>query len=532
MASCENLRHMNFLRLNDKLLSVLFENEEILAIDKSYGINAHTNDSKIGNSDFIQDGFIEIYEKNFGNKLHIVHRLDQTTTGVMIFAKSAEAAKKYAAFFFDRLVKKTYLFITNAVCDKSEFSINKVIIHKGRELDAETDFKKLKTQAGFTLWQANPHTGRNHQIRIHAKEAGISILGDELYGGANYTFLSLHNQRIEFPDGIVINSKPPVYFEDLAVLKNPTLAHAMFEADRRIRLFAKAAPDECFRLVHKDLGYSIDQFGKYLALSSYSDKWTDSDQKTFLALSEHLQKPMLVRLMPDRGRDPLHKERFHIGGDIEPVWLAREGAIQYEMRADSGQSYGLFLDQRLQRQWVLANAKGKDVLNLFAYTCGFSAAAALGGASQVTSVDTNKNVLNWGRKNFEVNGIDPAAHRFLLRDSIDYLDQCAKKEIKFDLIICDPPSFSRGEKGVFKIENSLEPLLKKCLACLKPGGDLLFSTNFENFYIDDIRKSILKVKGELGLQMQINNILPALDFELAGQKTVLKSFLLRLEPNA
>ena len=245
-----------------------------------------------------------------------------------------------------------------------------------------------------------------------------------------------------------------------------------------------------------------------------------------------MKKPMLVRLMPNRGQDPLHKERFAIGAEIDPIWIAQESEIKYEMRADSGQSYGLFLDQRLQRQWVLANAKGKEVLNLFAYTCGFSVAAALGGAIQVTSVDTNKNVLNWGRKNFEVNSLDPATHRFLLRDSIDFLDQCAKKETKFDLIICDPPSFSRGEKGVFKIENSLEALLKKCLSCLKPGGDLLFSTNFENFYIDDIRKSILKIKGELGLQFQINNILPALDFELAGQKAVLKSFLIRLEKPA
>ena len=522
---------MNFLRLNDKLLSVLFENDEILAIDKSYGINAHTNDSKIGNSDFIQDGFIEIFEKNFGQKLHIVHRLDQTTTGVMIFAKSAAAAKKYAAFFFDRQVKKTYLFITNSTIDKSDFVINKVIVHKGRDLDAETEFKKVRTTGAFSLWQANPHTGRNHQIRIHAQAAGISIIGDELYGGANYTFMCLHNQRIEFPNGVVITAVPPVYFEDLSILKNPTLAHALFEADRRQRLFAKAPADECFRLVHKDQGYSIDQFGKYLALSSYSDKWTDSDQKTFTAFSELLKKPMLVRLMPDRGRDPLHKERFHIGGEIEGVWIARESGIRYEMRADSGQSYGLFLDQRLQRQWVLNNSKDKEVLNLFAYTCGFSVAAALGSAKLVTSVDTNKNVLNWGRKNFEVNGLDPAGARFLLRDSIDFLDQCVKKESKFDLIICDPPSFSRGEKGVFKIESSLEPLIKKCLTCLKPDGALLFSTNFENFYIDDIRRIILKVKGELGLQFQLNNILPALDFELVGQKSVLKSFLIRLEPH-
>ena len=96
---------MNFLRLPDFLLSTLYEDNEIVAVDKPYGINSHTNDSKIGNSNFIQDGLIEIFEKQRGERLYIIHRLDQTTSGVIIFARSPEAAKKYAAYFFDRQVK-------------------------------------------------------------------------------------------------------------------------------------------------------------------------------------------------------------------------------------------------------------------------------------------------------------------------------------------------------------------------------------------------------------------------------------------
>lgn len=528
---------MNFLRLNDDLLSVLFEDDEIIAIDKAYGINTHTNDSKIGNSDFIEDGLIEILEKNRGAKLHVVHRLDQTTTGVIIFAKSQEAAKKYAAYFFARQVKKTYLFITDKNVEKSDIFINKIIIHKGKELEANTNFNFVKSAGGYSLWKASPHTGRNHQIRIHSQAAGISILGDPLYGGSDYPFLSLHNQKIEFPNGIVITANPPRYFDDLTILKNPTLATAIFETDRRQRLFAGATPDQCLRLVHKDLGYSMDQFGKYLALSSYSAEWTDSDQKTFARYSELMKKPILVRLMHNRGKDAHNKSRFFIGTEAqpepEPTWVAKESRLAYELRSDSGQSYGLFLDQRLQRKWVQQNSAGREVLNLFAYTCGFSSAAATGGAKQVTSIDTNKTVLNWGRQNFSLNKIDESAHRFLLRDSIEFLDQSIKKNTRFDLIICDPPSFSRGEKGVFKIETKLEDLIRKCLLCLNPGGDLLFSTNFENFYVDDIRKSILKVKAELKIQsLEINNILPALDFELPGHSSVLKSFLIRLKASS
>lgn len=518
------------------MLSVLFQDEEILAIDKPYGINSHTNDAKQGNEDYIQDGLIEMFEKQLQTKLHVVHRLDQTTTGVIVFAKSPEAAKKYADFFFNRQVKKTYWFVTAEKVTKENFAIDQVIIHKGKELEAQTDFKLLKKQEVLSLWQANPHTGRNHQIRIHAQAAGISLLGDEKYGGSPFPFLCLHNHKIEFPNGIVLQSEAPLYFNNLKLLENKSLAKILFETDRRQRLFTYSEiNDQCFRMVHdKEFGLTLDQFGQVLVLSNYNDNWNEAYTQIFTQYADIVKKPVLVRQMHNRGKDPLNKSQFvinpiHENQEIEARWIAKENTIKYEMRSDSGQSFGLFLDQRLQRNWVLNNSKNKTVLNLFSYTCGFSVAAALGGASQVSSVDTSKSVLNWGRRNFEINELDLEKHKFLLRDSLEYLEFCQRKDIKFDLIICDPPSFSRGEKGVFKIETSLEKLLKLCLSNLSPDGTLLFSTNFENFYIDDIRKSILKVKSTLGLKkLEITNIHSALDFELAGQKPILKSFIIKI----
>lgn len=530
---------MNFLRLYDSLLSILFEDSDIVAINKPYGINSHTNDAKLGNSDYINDGLIEIYEKHLNQKLHIVHRLDQTTTGVIVFAKSQDSAKKYADFFLNREVKKTYLFLTAGRSEKNNFNINQNILHKGRELEAETEFLLLKKHLKFSLWQANPHTGRNHQIRIHAKAAEIPIIGDEKYGGISFPFLCLHNHMIEFPNGIIIKSAPPTYFDDMALLENQVLVKALFETDRRQRLFADADwQDQCFRLVHnkndfKDFGFTIDQFGQMLVLSCYTEQMTEADKKTFTLYANYMNKPILIRQMYNRGKDPLNKSQLIIypkghNTPAEQVWIAKEKNIKYEMRSNSGQSIGLFLDQRLQRNWVLNNSKNKSVLNLFSYTCGFSVAAALGGATQVTSIDTSKNVLNWGKSNFTLNDLNPESYKFFSRDSLDFLEQNIKKNIKYDLIICDPPSFSRGDKGIFKIETSLDLLIKNCLKNLNPNGELLFSTNFENFYIDDIRKTILKIKSELKLNnLEVYNIRPALDFELADTKSILKSFLIK-----
>ena len=572
---------MKFLRLPDPLLNVLFENEEIIAFDKPYGVNTHTNDSKLGQTEFVQDGLIEILEKQLRQKLHIVHRLDQTTSGVIIFGRTAEAAKKYAAFFFDREVMKTYWFITAAQSAQANFEIDQMIVHKGRELGAKTAFRKLQSTARFSKWEAHPFTGRNHQIRIHAKAGGIALLGDLKYDGSPYPFLCLHNHKIEFPNGLSIVSRAPAYFHDLKILEDSKLARIFHEVDRRERLFlAGEKREQCVRLIHSkndksDLGYSLDQFGESLLLSWYSERWTDQDRLRFSQFAQSYGRQIFVRLMHNRGKDPLNKTQQLISPQdlsatqSEPkTWTARENEIQYEIRSDSGQSFGIFLDQRLQRQWVRENSKDKSVLNLFSYTCGFSVAAAMGGATQVTSVDTNKNVLNWGKKNFELNSIPLEAHRFFCRDSIAFLDQCVNKNQKFDLVICDPPSFSRGENGIFKIEAALEILVEKCLLSLNNDGSILFSTNSEHLYIDDIRRAIHKVYKKLvtssqlpqssnqtskqssnqtskqpsnqtskqssnqasNQQFEIQSILSSLDHELPDEAPILKSFLIQLTP--
>lgn len=506
-----NCHKMNFLRLPEYLISPLFEDEDIIAIDKPYGINTHTNDSKIEHSDFIEDGLIEMLEKFLRKKLHIIHRLDQTTTGVIIFGKTAQGAKKYSEFFFNRQVKKTYWFVTAQKSKNKEFTIDQEIVHKGKNLEASTHFQFLRASETHQLWQAKPWTGRNHQIRIHAQAGGIAILGDALYQGAPYPFLTLHNHRIEFPNGVVIESKAPVYFQDLDLLVDRSLTLALFESDRRQRLFSTQS-QKCFRWVHgKDV--SIDQFGEQLVLNWHKDSWTKIDQNRFLKFSEIVNKKLIIRAP---GVTPL-----------DSVWTAHEQHFQYECRSSSNSCVGLLLNQRLQRDWVFQNSREKSVLHLFSQNCGFGLAAAVGAASSVTCVDANLKSLNWGKRNFEMNSLDPAKYKFLCRDSLVFLKQALKQESKFDLVICDTPSFYRGEKGIFKIEKDLPALLENILRLVKPGGHLLFSTAHEDLSIDDLRKMILAAQKSLKLSLGISCIESALDFELPGERRGFKSFLIQ-----
>lgn len=545
---------MNFLRLSDLWLSVLFEDDDIIAVDKAYGFNAHTNDSKTEHSDYIQDGLIEIYEKQFGRRLYIIHRLDQTTTGVMIFGKSPESAKKYAEFFFNRQVHKTYWFITKSRSTQNTFTIDKTIIHKAKELESLTDLSLIEKGKNHELWEAKPHTGRNHQIRIHSQTAGIPILGDGTYDGAPFPFICLHNCKIEFPNGITITSNPPEYFKNIALLEDIILTKMLFETDRRQRLFAfSRIKNACFRLatVHcnKEDVFFIDQLGPQILVQWYKTTLNEHDLKRFQYYSDWLQTPVVIHLQKDSKEQ---NNRFTVcypsnltrpaefsshssqlkESDLPNAflkWIAVEGDSKYEIRCENNSYIGLSTDQRLQRDWLKQNAKNKTVLNLFSQFGGYSISAALGQAQQITLVDLSKNLLNISRVNFQLNELSADAHKFYCRDSASFIEMCSSKEIKYDVIVCDVPSFYRREKGVFKIENDLEKLLGHCLASINPQGHLMFSTRFDHLYIDDIRKMLIKIQTEKKWNLEITSILPALDLELPYERPTLKSFLIQLK---
>ncbi len=537
----DRLSPMKFLWLKDPQVSVLFENDEIVAVDKPYGFDTHTNEAKAGQAEFIQPGLIELYEKQRGHKLHIVHRLDRTTTGVIVFAKTEAAAKIYQGFFRARETTKTYQFVTAAKSKTDKVESRQPIVRNGAELEAVTSFTRIKRSDGFELWEAHPKTGRNHQIRIHGALVGLPLLGDEKYGGLKFPFVCLHNRHIKFPNGVEIESLSPRFFEDLSLLNNLTVARGLLEIENRERIYRLAMPQklvansthssggistlssqQSLRLIHRekespDRGLSLDRFGARLVLSWYQDRWTDKDQSSYTQLSEILTMPIFVRHMKEK-RAP-----ESLGGGPVDRWTAQENEQIHEMRCEG---LGLYLDQRLQRQWVKENSKNRSVLNLFAYTCGFGVAAAMGGAKDVTSVDTNKNMLEWGRENFEINGLDSLKHNFLCRDAVQFLEQAKAKRNLFDLIVCDPPNFARRDRHIFKIENELENLIRSSLEILTQSGQLLISTNSDTLFVGDIRKMIEGAAKSLKLKtLDIASVQPSFDFEAPGEKPGLKSFL-------
>jgi 23S rRNA (cytosine1962-C5)-methyltransferase len=156
--------------------------------------------------------------------------------------------------------------------------------------------------------------------------------------------------------------------------------------------------------------------------------------------------------------------------------IVTERGLRYEIDFSGGYSVGLFVDQRENRSFV-RKAAAERALNCFAYTCSFSVAAAIAGAKTV-SVDLSRKSLERGRQNFALNNLPATGHQFIAEDIFEILPRLARKSEKFDLIVLDPPTFSRSHRGkTFKVQSNFESLLGEALEVADDGARILLSTN-------------------------------------------------------
>src|SRR3954471_7130230 len=173
---------------------------------------------------------------------------------------------------------------------------------------------------------------------------------------------------------------------------------------------------------------------------------------------------------------------------------ALERSLSYAIDFSAGYSGGLFIDQRENRRFVRDFAP-TNLLNCFAYTCSFSVAAATVGAMTV-SVDLSKKSLARGRENFALNSVSTTDHRFIADDVMAVLPRLARKGEKFDVIILDPPTFSRTHRGrTFQVEHDFETLLLAALEVAERDARILLSTNCSS-----LGKSALEVMGRFCLK--------------------------------
>ena len=177
---------------------------------------------------------------------------------------------------------------------------------------------------------------------------------------------------------------------------------------------------------------------------------------------------------------------IHLGGEqVQEPFCVLESGLMFEIDFRAGYSPGLFLDQRLNRSKLCSLATTATLLNAFSYTCAFGVAAAVGGASTV-NLDLSRRYLDWGKRNYEINRISPDDHDFIYGDVFDWLGRFQRRGRKFDVIVLDPPTFSRDRKSkVFRIQDDYGDLAYLAAKCLNREGLLFCSTNFRGMTFED-----------------------------------------------
>lgn len=532
--------------------------------DKPAGLTTHTSlssDERKRVSIEPVDSFLGHLTMRSEIQLWPVHRLDLGTTGVLLAVDNADEAAELSHAFEARDVEKTYFFLTDRHASFSTAHVESYIdrqsggkgsnffTREGTEahpVNAITDFDRISQHDSFSLWRARPLTGRPHQIRLHAESLGISILGDGEHGGSPFPAICLHAAEVRFQwqgKMVVAQAPNPRWFDDLTMLTAKSgfrIINWLAAIERRERLERSleslgVRASETRRLIHTEgQDLRVDRLGPVMQFHWYADDFSPRDQETI----ENLAKIMgwdqwYIQHRSNRGKNPNEAEIIPSNENLPLRWNAKEDSLTYTFRRDTGLSAGLFLDQRANRRWILENAKDARVLNLFSYTSGFSLAAAKAGAEKVVSVDLSRSFLNWSKENFAANGlnVDVTNTQFEFRamEARDFLKWAKKKELQFDLVICDPPSFGRSEAGVFRIEKELENLLAGCVDITAAGGLILFSTNYELFdtneFYDRIEDFAHRSKRELRVSRTPS---PDLDFEFPREFRAMKSVFLEV----
>jgi 23S rRNA (cytosine1962-C5)-methyltransferase len=170
------------------------------------------------------------------------------------------------------------------------------------------------------------------------------------------------------------------------------------------------------------------------------------------------------------------------------------------------------------------------LLNAFSYTCGFSVCAAASGF-HTTSLDLSKKYLEWGKRNFALNDLDSSAHDFVFGDAFDWLSRWAKRGKSFELVILDPPTFSRSKKsGSFRADKDYGALAQSALKVLVPGGVLLASCNTETWAPEEFVATLGKAVADQGRRVLLSHYSPQPpDFPVSrGDPAYLKTLWLKI----
>ena len=267
-------------------------------------------------------------------------------------------------------------------------------------------------------------------------------------------------------------------------------------------------------------GLIIDRYNQHFVIYILDHSWRQHQDAVCSFPCEHFDVQYLIS--KDRTASSIAVDVLIHHQDSKTI--VEENGLQFHVDLNDQLNQGLFLDMRKNRKLVASYAKDKAVLNCFAYTCSFGVYCRKFGALRVTNVDISSKVLKKGQENYRLNHLHVGRSEFVQDHAVEYMQRVAKRNNFFDIIILDPPSFSRYQGKAFSVKKDMPLMIEKALQALTPSGILFISTNLSSISRPQMEEWVhaaaKKVQRKI---MEVNRL--GQDIEFRGSGLMKESFL-------
>jgi 23S rRNA (cytosine1962-C5)-methyltransferase len=529
----------------DKLIPILYEDDAVVVVDKPAGIDA----AGTAGADLCS---VLAAVRGRGEAFEPINRLSRYESGILLLTRTPAIGRQVRAGLRTGRVVQEYVAIVLGRVRQPRLSLGdakpparslkaqragRTIKGRGAAAkpgtDGRTTLSVLRPAERRTLVSCRTTVRNTHTLRAQLRAAGLRLLGDHVHDPSSPRrrpeLTCLHLARVTFDHPthhrrIGFSCNVPPAFQDVLDGRRDVERHLYAALVRRLPVLTMPDTD-AYRLLTGDAegvkGLIAERYGPVVTLQSQGT--TRMPKATLRSIARWYLRMLDVdavyaRDTVDDGPTPPGAESVDVrpprplaGVPVPERIVIHEGDLQYSVSPYRGSSVGLFLDHRDNRQRVRGMARDRSVLNLFAYTCGFSVAAAAGGAHRTVSVDLSTANLDWGRDNFRLNNLDLEGHTFVRADAADYLKRAGKRGDRFELIILDPPTFAHGRKRGrhFSIARDLADLVRASAAVLEPGGVIVVATNYRRMSLASLLEQVKRGAGRLRFRVLEKPELPA-----------------------
>jgi 23S rRNA (guanine2445-N2)-methyltransferase / 23S rRNA (guanine2069-N7)-methyltransferase len=367
----------------------------------------------------------------------------------------------------------------------------------GERIGAESGLQAVYSELGATLrerfqdWQAailtgNPPLARN--LGIYAKRT------HRVFNGT----IECRLLRFDLNEGSAQRPPEEVRADWSSRPGAQMFANRLRKNLQRLDPWAEREGVECFRVYDADMpeyAFAIDLYGKvsrHVYVQEYAPPKTVNQESARERRREALAVlPEVLSVPSAQIHSRVRKAQKGSGQyekreNAEERHVVHEGGLKFWVNFRDYLDTGLFLDHRIMRSMLRDWAKGTDFLNLFCYTGSATVYAAAGGARSSVSIDLSNTYLDWAHENLLLNGFRSNAHELYRADCLEWLMDQEAGGPRFDLIFVDPPTFSNSKRmdGVLDVQRDHVGMITRSAKLLRPGGRLVFSTNYSRFKLD------------------------------------------------